>query len=490
MKRQNIRKAVQLVSLLAFPATIYYMSPAIPLMAAANGIVAGSLLFFLLLFVSAPLLGRLFCSWVCPAGAIGDLTTAVRPARVNRGRIHWIKYLIWVPWVGGLVMLLLRAGGVHSVQIDYATDHGLSVTDFHALVIYLIVVAVFLVLGLAVGKRAGCHTICWMAPFMIAGRFVGRRLGIPGIELRARSEACTACGTCTSGCPMSLPVSSMVAAGRMQHSDCSLCGSCVDRCPRKVIGFAWGNSDNGAKGKRGKLLRSATVALGVLITGGFVAAGSGCSLGSGVHMVPPTVTEDPSLPSAAIVVDGKERHIHVREFGDASNPLLMVAPGSLSDVTPYLAFETFADAYHVVLWDLRGNGLSERVPSSELSPSLMAEELHAVKQLYSSDAPATVVGHSWSADFAAIYLGRYPEEVSQAILLEPTGLTSADMESVPNVVNLFSTGYLDKAWIADIMSPSSHEALDFRMYAMLSSAVRDYFVDRDHPPPWPVSGPF
>ncbi len=240
MKRQNLRKAVQLVSLLAFPATIYYMSPVVPLMAAADGVVAGSLLLFLLLFVAAHFGGRLFCSWVCPAGVIGDLATFVRTPKMNPARLHWIKYLIWVPWIAGLVLLLLRSGGVHAVQVGYATDHGLSVSGFRSLVIYLAVVGVFLILGLIVGKRAGCHTICWMAPFMIIGRFAGRRLGIPGVELRVERDECTACGRCTSACPMSLPVSSMVAAGRMEHPDCSLCGTCADECPRQAIRIGWG----------------------------------------------------------------------------------------------------------------------------------------------------------------------------------------------------------------------------------------------------------
>lgn len=246
------------MSLLAFPATIYYLSPAIPFMAAANGVVAGSLIVFLLLFLAAPVSGRLFCSWICPAGAIGDLTASLRHRRVNHDRLHWVKYLIWAPWFAGLVMMFLRADGVHSVQLGYATDHGLSVTDFHSLVIYLIVVAVFLVLGLVVGRRAGCHAICWMAPFLIAGRFVGRRLGIPGIELRAASVQCSACGRCTTGCPMSLPVNAMVARGKLHHPDCILCGSCVDGCPRNVIKFGWGTSDDGREGKRSKGPRAAS----------------------------------------------------------------------------------------------------------------------------------------------------------------------------------------------------------------------------------------
>ena len=158
--------------------------------------------------------------------------------------------------------MLLRAGGVRSVQVGYATEHGLSVSDFHSLIIYLIVVGIFGGLGLIVGRRAGCHTICWMAPFMIAGRFVGRRFGLPGIELQARNEECTKCDTCTSGCPMSLPVRSMVARGKMYSPDCTLCGTCVDRCPKEAIRFGWGCSDGEARGRGRRNLQAAIVSSG------------------------------------------------------------------------------------------------------------------------------------------------------------------------------------------------------------------------------------
>lgn len=232
----------------------------------------------------------------------------------------------------------------------------------------------------------------------------------------------------------------------------------------------------------GSMALTIAVAAGVLT----MSTTAACRLDPGLPLVPATVAENPTLPSATIAVNGRECRIHVRELGRAGAPVLMVAPGSLSDVNPYLGFAAFADAYHVVLWDLRGNGLSERVPPSELLPSLMVEELHAVKQVFSPDDPVTIVGHSWSANFVAMYLGRYPQEAAQAILIEPIGLTSEDMESVPSVLNLTAGGYLDMAWLADTMSPITHELLDLRMLAVLSAGVRDFFIDREDPPPWPV----
>lgn len=239
MKRTRIRRAAQFASLLAFPATIYYMSPVLPLEGAPRGIITGSLLLFLLLFVTAPLFGRSFCAWLCPAGGIGDLAARARNRPVQRNRLHWVKYVIWLPWLLGLAALLVRAGGVTAVEPTYATRMGLSVADLPALIVYLAVVSLFLGLSLLIGRRAGCHTVCWMAPFMVLGRLGGTRLGVPGLRLASDSSGCVGCTACTESCAMSLPVDTMVSTGKTEHIDCILCGQCVDACPKQCLSLEW-----------------------------------------------------------------------------------------------------------------------------------------------------------------------------------------------------------------------------------------------------------
>jgi hypothetical protein len=36
----------------------------------------------------------------------------------------------------------------------------------------------------------GCHTICWMAPFMIIGRWIRNRFAWPSLRLVANSASC------------------------------------------------------------------------------------------------------------------------------------------------------------------------------------------------------------------------------------------------------------------------------------------------------------
>jgi polyferredoxin len=103
---------------------------------------------------------------------------------------------------------------------------------------YYIVVGLFLVLAVAVGRRAGCHTVCWMAQFMILGRKIRNLLRWPALRLVAEPGKCSDCLTCTRGCPMSPDVHEMVKRADMEDSEYTLCGSCVDGCSKDAIRFS------------------------------------------------------------------------------------------------------------------------------------------------------------------------------------------------------------------------------------------------------------
>lgn len=162
-------------------------------------------------------------------------------------------------------------------------------------------------------------------------------------------------------------------------------------------------------------------------------------------------------------------------------------PGSLSDIQAYLPFNQFSDDFFVVLWDQRGQGLSERVGREELSFNSMVEEIAELKRIFSPSAPITLLGHSWSAVFAALYAGRYPNDVEKLVLMEPFGFSSKIMtQANAGVVNLMTPGYLDMAWFSTFMTLSDHERLDFRMRGMLTSGVRPFFKEPNKFPSWPV----
>jgi ferredoxin-type protein NapH len=242
--RQRARTAVSLISLLSFPVTLYYLSPAVIAMGAAEGVVTGSAIVFAALFLSSLVLGRGFCSWVCPAGALQDCAARANGRPVKSGRVGLVKYFIWVPWLALIVLLFAKEGGVKAVEPAYMTEQGISALGLPGFLSYYAVIAIFLVIGLLGRRRLACHSICWMAPFMIIGRRIKDALPYPSLRLVARREACTSCGSCDRSCPMSLSVSKLVARGDMRHDECIFCGECVDGCPSKAIAFAFTGAES------------------------------------------------------------------------------------------------------------------------------------------------------------------------------------------------------------------------------------------------------
>ncbi|MFX0073150.1 MAG: 4Fe-4S binding protein, partial [Candidatus Hermodarchaeota archaeon] len=240
MPYQKVRKAVLFISLILFPITLNYLSPYLIIEAATQGIINASFITFSVLFISSLFLGRYFCSHICPGGALQEFAgMAVHNKKAKGGRYNWIKYFIWVPWLGMIATFAFIAGGYTSIDPLYQMPYGISVDEPSRYIIYLGLVFALSAIVFIAGKRVGCHYICWMAPFMIIGTKIKDYFKWPSYHLEVELEKCKGCKTCDKNCTMSLLVSEMVKKGDMRNSECILCGECVDNCPEGVISTAW-----------------------------------------------------------------------------------------------------------------------------------------------------------------------------------------------------------------------------------------------------------
>lgn len=244
-KRQRVRRALGILTFLSFPITMNFLSPYVIIEGAMNGIVNGSLVMFGLMFLSSLFLGRLWCGWVCPGAGMQEMIEPVNNQRVNGAKVDWIKWAIWLLWISLIIFFAVNAGGYKTVDLLYHTQNGISVAGtedrpiIFAYIIYYVVLALFIGLATFAGRRAGCHTICWMAPFMITGRWIRNRFAWPSLRLVADASACKDCKSCTKTCSMSLDVNAMVQAQKMENAECILCGACVDNCTQKAIRYSF-----------------------------------------------------------------------------------------------------------------------------------------------------------------------------------------------------------------------------------------------------------
>ena len=241
MNRQKARISIAVLMVFLFPVVFYYLSPYLVLMGAAEGVIAGDAIAFAGMFLSSLFLGRAWCGWVCPAGATQELCSRVNGRAFNGRKRNLVKYAIWVPWVAIVVVMFGQAGGIKAVDPLYQTYYGISVQDYTSAIMFAAIAGAIALFALAAGKRAACHAICWMAPFMIIGRKLSNAAHVPALHLEADKSRCVNCKTCTRGCSMSLDVNAMVQAQAMENSECILCGKCVDSCPKKAIHYAFGS---------------------------------------------------------------------------------------------------------------------------------------------------------------------------------------------------------------------------------------------------------
>ena len=152
-RRQQWRWAILLTSLLLFPVSMNYFSPYLVIDGAAQGIVSGSLLVFTAQFLSGLLFGRAYCGWVCPAGALQDVWARAKPGPARGGRWNLAKWVIWAQWVAGIAAAALAAGGFRAVNPLHLTETGISVDEPMKYATYFTVLALFVGLALALGRR-------------------------------------------------------------------------------------------------------------------------------------------------------------------------------------------------------------------------------------------------------------------------------------------------------------------------------------------------
>jgi polyferredoxin len=183
---------------------------------------------FFLPLVATLFFGRVFCSGVCPLGAIQDLVV-LRPLRVPvklDKALRWLQYIylgLAVLFAGWGLQLALGSWNIHIGQRFLICDWDPFIPIFRRTGPFYMVAtgAVFLLAGMFIG-RPYCR---WLCPYggilALLSRVAWRNVRIsPDKELN--------CGLCAQGCPY--------GAIHELHADrasCMACTRCYEYCPRQ-----------------------------------------------------------------------------------------------------------------------------------------------------------------------------------------------------------------------------------------------------------------
>ena len=229
--KQRVRKGILVFSALMFPITFFFLSPMVIVMSAAKGILNGSAMIFGLLLLFSIVGSRLFCGWLCPGGAVQDYVSSANNRSWNSKGKNLSKYIIWGVWFSFIVFLWIHNRPLKGDFLYFVN------IDMQYLIIYAIVMTVIYLFTLLTGRRGMCHSLCWMAPFMVIGEKLADLLHIPRFRLKAKPDDCISCGKCSRSCPMGLNVAEMVQSKGMDSSECINCLECVDGCPKNAIHF-------------------------------------------------------------------------------------------------------------------------------------------------------------------------------------------------------------------------------------------------------------
>lgn len=181
------------------------------------------------------LLGRVFCSWICPAGLLFALTDRLRqllrlaeikPAEVRFS--HRNKYVVLAVGLmlaaifGAPIFALIYPPAVIS-RLVHAWIFGATMTGG------LIVLGVIVAIEVFVSPRWWCRTVC------PGGALYGLFGFFRPLRIRFNARTCTGCGECEPACPMGLnPVRDA------QGIECDNCCLCLRVCPEKSLYYTVG----------------------------------------------------------------------------------------------------------------------------------------------------------------------------------------------------------------------------------------------------------
>jgi len=192
------------------------------------------------------LLGRVFCSWICPVGFLLELTEKLRGLfrflELRPQNVHFSRATKYTLLGGGLAMTAWLTTPV----LSYIYPPAIVSREAHDLVfgmfdrgeagrlgfwaggltwMSLIIVGI-IVFEVMISRRWWCRYMC------PGGALYGLLGAFRPVRVKLRESKCTRCADCIAACPVGLnPMENRMGI------DCDSCGVCISVCHDDALGY-------------------------------------------------------------------------------------------------------------------------------------------------------------------------------------------------------------------------------------------------------------
>ncbi len=179
------------------------------------------------------LLGRIFCGYFCPLGAIQEWLRALGkkmgfkkdleiPEKFDK-YLRYLKYFILI----FVVYFSFYLGDLVFRDYDPYTSLMHFGKEFEEKIIGYIILAIVLIAALF-SKSLWCRYFCPL------GAFFGITKKSSFLKIERDKDTCVSCGACDITCPANLKIKT---AEKITDTDCISCGKCIAKCPKSSLKY-------------------------------------------------------------------------------------------------------------------------------------------------------------------------------------------------------------------------------------------------------------
>ena len=192
------------------------------------------LIVFLVIALTALLIKRGFCSWVCPVGLLNEMLGKIHVWIFGKAHRIWkwldyplrsIKYILFFFFAWAILVQMNVPALKAFIYSPYNKVADIKMLDFflHATPL-TIKVLIALMLLLVLVRNFWCRYLC---PY---GALLGALSWLSPYKIRRNAETCIDCEKCTKVCPANINVHKPKT---VMSDECHACLQCVAVCPVK-----------------------------------------------------------------------------------------------------------------------------------------------------------------------------------------------------------------------------------------------------------------